>query len=117
MGDAGTFDGDADLFDAVIEDLPPGPLAARMRPRALDDVVGRLSELALYDIPLDFYEGYVRGVEGVGADAVRAAATSLLGTGRMAIVVAGDRAVIEAPLKALGLGPVVVLDGRPISED
>ncbi len=41
MGDAGTFDGDADLFDAVIEDLPPGPLAARMRPRTLDDVVGQ----------------------------------------------------------------------------
>ena len=41
MGGAGTFDGDADLFDAVIEDRPPGPLAARMRPRTLDDVVGQ----------------------------------------------------------------------------
>jgi predicted Zn-dependent peptidase len=84
---------------------------------SLDDVVRRLSELALYDVPLDFYEGYVRGVEGVEPEGLRAAATSLLGTGRMAIVVAGDRAVIEAPLKALGLGPVVVLDGRPISEE
>jgi len=41
VGGAGTFDGDADLFDAVIEDRPPGPLAARMRPRTLDDVVGQ----------------------------------------------------------------------------
>jgi hypothetical protein len=40
----------------------------------------------------------------------------MLGTGRMAIVVAGDRAVIEEPLKALGLGRVVVLPGRPVSE-
>jgi hypothetical protein len=28
----------------------------------------------------------------------------------MIIVVAGDRAAIEGPLEALGLGPVVVLD-------
>jgi len=31
----------ADLFDAAVEDLPGGPLAARMRPRTLDDVVGQ----------------------------------------------------------------------------
>jgi putative ATPase len=35
------FDGGADLFDAVAEDQPPGPLAARMRPRTLDEVVGQ----------------------------------------------------------------------------
>jgi putative ATPase len=45
VGDAGAFDGDADLFDAVVEDLPPGPLAARMRPRTLDDVVGQRQAL------------------------------------------------------------------------
>jgi putative ATPase len=31
----------ADLFDAAAEDLIPGPLAARMRPRMVDEVVGQ----------------------------------------------------------------------------
>jgi predicted Zn-dependent peptidase len=83
---------------------------------SLDDVVQRLAEVALHDIPLDFWEGYVGGVQAVDAPALLTAASAVLGTGRMAIVVAGDRAVIEEPLRALGLGPVVVLPGRPVSE-
>ena len=94
-------------------------LALRLPQRfeSVDDVVRRFSELVLHGIPLDFYAGYVEGVESVDAAAVRGAAETLLGTGRMAIVVAGDRSVIEAPLRALNLGSVVVSDGRPISEE
>ena len=33
--------GEPDLFDAAVEDLASGPLAARMRPRTLDEVVGQ----------------------------------------------------------------------------
>ncbi|MDP2957327.1 MAG: insulinase family protein, partial [Longimicrobiales bacterium] len=93
-------------------------LALRLPQRfeSLDDVVRRLSELALYDIPLDFYEGFVDGVQRVDAPTLMRAADQLLGTGRMAIVIAGNRAVIEEPLKALRLGRVVVLPGRPVSE-
>ena len=85
---------------------------------SLDDVVRRVSELVLYDVSLDFYGGYVDGVQGVGEADVRRVADTLLPVGAMAIVIAGDRAVIEEPLKALGLGPVVVLEpGRPISQE
>ena len=93
-------------------------LALRLPQRfeSLDDVVQRLAELAFYDIPLGFYEGYVAGVEGVDAQTIVTTARNLLDPGRMAVVIAGDRATIEEPLKALGLGPVVVLDGRPVSE-
>lgn len=108
------------------EDVPSDELArARnymalrlpQRFESLDDVVRRLSELAMYGIPLDFYGGYVDGVQQVDAGTVRSSARRYLGTGRMAIVIAGDRAAIEEPLKALGLGPVVVMDGRPVSQD
>lgn len=95
-------------------------LALRLPQRfeSLDDVVRRLSELALYDIPLTFYEGYVDGVQAVGAPTVQRAADEMLRTGRMSVVVVGDRSVIEGPLEALGLGPVVVLEAaRPVSED
>ena len=33
--------GEPDLFDSAVEDLAAGPLAARMRPRTLDEVVGQ----------------------------------------------------------------------------
>jgi len=33
--------GEPDLFDSAVEDLSSGPLAARMRPRTLDEVVGQ----------------------------------------------------------------------------
>ena len=92
-------------------------LALRLPQRfeTLDDVVRRLSELVLYDIPLGFYGGYVDGVGAVDAAAVLAAARDQLGTGRMAIVIAGDRSLIQGPLEALGLGPVVVLDPPSVS--
>ncbi|MEJ2203545.1 MAG: pitrilysin family protein, partial [Gemmatimonadota bacterium] len=87
-------------------------LALRLPQRfeTLGDVVRRLSELVLYAIPLEFYEGYVDGVTAVDAAAVLDVAAAQLGTRRMAIVIAGDRSVIEEPLEALGLGSVVVLD-------
>jgi zinc protease len=94
-------------------------LALRLPQRfeSVDDVVRRFSELVLFDIPLDFYAGYVESVESVDAATVRRTAETLLDTGRMAIVIAGDRSLIEEPLRALNLGPVVVFDGRPISQE
>jgi predicted Zn-dependent peptidase len=94
-------------------------LALRLPQRfeSLDDVVRRLAELVTYDIPLDFWVGYVDGVEAVDETAVMEAARHMLDTGRTSIVIAGDRASIEEPLGALRLGPVVVLGGRPVSEE
>ena len=74
----------------------------------IDDVGRRLAELVLYDIPLDFWSGYVAGIDSVDAGAVRQVAGEWFNTDVMAIVIAGDRASIEEPLRALGLGPVVV---------
>ncbi len=94
-------------------------LALRLPQRfeSLDDVVRRLAELVTYDVPLDFWAGYVAGVDAVDEAAVMGAAQRILDTGRMAVVIAGDRSAIEGPLKALGLGPVVVLGGRPVSQE
>ncbi len=78
---------------------------------SVDDVARRMAELVAYGIPLDFYTGYVGAVNAVDAEAVARVAELYLAVERMAVVVAGDRAEVEAPLRALGLGPVVVLDG------
>lgn len=107
-------------IDRMHEEAVPGPELERARnyvalrlPQRFetnDDVVRRISELVLHDVPLDFYERYVDEVGAVGALDVRAVAEEYLRTERMAIVIAGDRARIEEPLRALGVGPVVVLD-------
>lgn len=87
-------------------------LALRLPQRfeTVDDVVARLSELAVYDVPLDFWEGYVDAVQRVDAATVRTLATDLMDPTGVVIVVAGDRALVEGPLGALDIGPVRVLD-------
>lgn len=76
------------------------------------DLSTRIAELVLNDLPLDYYDGYVDSVLAVTADEVQAAARTYL-TGGLAIVVVGDRATVEEPLRALGVGEVVVLEPLP----
>lgn len=92
-------------------------LARRLPQRfeSVDDVVARLGELVAYGAPLDFYATYVDSVLAVGADRVQATARAELDTQGMIVVIAGDRSVIEEPLRALGLGPVYVLGEGPRS--
>jgi zinc protease len=74
-----------------------------------DDLVGSLSSLALYDIPLGFYEAYVDEVQGVDAQAVLGAARAQLASSLLSVVVVGDRSEVEEALNGLGMGSVVVL--------
>jgi len=86
-------------------------LGLPQRFEATGDVVSRLAELTLYDIPLDHYEGYVDAVLAVGPDRVTSLAREEMNTRDMAIVVVGDRTVVEEPLRALEAGPVTVVEG------
>ena len=92
-------------------------LALRLPQRfeSVDDVVARLAELVLYDVPLDFYGEYVEEVLAVAPSDVREIARAELDTRRMVIVIAGDRSEIEGPLRALGVGPVQVFREEPNS--
>jgi predicted Zn-dependent peptidase len=75
----------------------------------LDDLVGALSGLVLYDIPIGFYAAYVEEVQGVDAQAVLEAARAWLAPSQLSVVIAGDRSEVEEALNGLGMGPVVVL--------
>ena len=79
------------------------------------DLTARLAETAVYDLPDDYWSAYVERLLAVDAAAVQRAARDHLDPGRMIVVVAGDRAAIEAPLRALGL-PVDVLPAEPAAE-
>jgi zinc protease len=72
------------------------------------DLVARMAEQALYDLPDDYWASYVPRLLAVDAAQVHAAARRHLDPSRMTVVVVGDRSVIERPLRALGM-PVEVL--------
>jgi zinc protease len=71
-------------------------------------VVSVLGNLYVYDLGLDYYAKFPGMVSSVTADTALAAAKKYLKPGQMIVVAAGDRAKIEAPLRQLGIGPVVV---------
>ncbi|HKY60957.1 MAG TPA: pitrilysin family protein, partial [Gemmatimonadota bacterium] len=70
---------------------------------------GALGELALYDLPDDYFDRYIERVLAVTAEDVQRVAAEYLDPDRVAIVVVGDLERIEAPVRALGLGPVETL--------
>jgi zinc protease len=69
-------------------------------------VASRLAELRLYGLPMDYYNSYIQNVMGVTAADVRRVANEYIRPDRAAIVVVGDRATIEAGLRALPVGEV-----------
>jgi predicted Zn-dependent peptidase len=68
----------------------------------------RLVNLLGWGLPLDFYAGYRERLTAITPAQARAAAGRLFDPASLVVVVVGDRARVEAPLRALGLGPVEV---------
>lgn len=74
------------------------------------DQIGRaVMQLALYELPDDFYERFVPRVEALTRDEVSRAMTAYLDPSRLTTLVVGDPDAIGADLTALGLGDPVVL--------
>ena len=68
-------------------------------------LAAKLEEMAVYDLPDDVFTNYVGAVQKVTpADMARVAKQYLL-MDRLAVVIVGDRATIEAPVRATNLGP------------
>ncbi|HEU4642311.1 MAG TPA: pitrilysin family protein, partial [Gemmatimonadaceae bacterium] len=70
------------------------------------DIARQLVPVALYDLPLDFYDGYVQHLEGVSQTEVQRVARRYVEPDSMTVVIVGDRRTIESGLRALDLGPV-----------
>jgi zinc protease len=69
----------------------------------------KLEEIAVNALPDDVFSSYVPEVQKVtAADMARVAKTYLL-MDRLAVVIVGDRATIEAPVRATNLGPVTIV--------
>lgn len=87
----------------------------RREPLSLEtngQIAGRIQDLILYGLPDDYFDSYNQRVAAVTAADVNRVAREYLQPGRFAIVVVGDRSVVEGPLRELPYPvDVVVVEG------
>jgi zinc protease len=69
-----------------------------------------LTSLWVQGLPDDYYQQYAKAVAAVTKEDVVRVAKKYIEIDRLAIVIVGDRASIEGPLKATGIAPIAYLD-------
>ncbi|MGH7491370.1 MAG: M16 family metallopeptidase [bacterium] len=72
-------------------------------------IAGALVELVTYGLPDTYFNDYVKNILAVTKEQVQAAAKKYIDPDKISIVVVGDRAKIEAGVRALNLGEVKVM--------
>ena len=81
-------------------------------------IAARLTDVALYGLPDNYFNTYLAGVRAVTTADVMRVANQAIDPARLAILVVGDRSVIEPGLKSLeGIGTTVTIldaEGRPV---
>ncbi|HET7229228.1 MAG TPA: pitrilysin family protein [Longimicrobium sp.] len=75
-----------------------------------DGIAGKLTSIATYGLPDDYYDHYRDQLLAVSAEDVLDAAQRRLWPDRAAVVIAGDAEKIRGELEALDAGPVVMAD-------
>jgi zinc protease len=80
-------------------------------------VSNQLASLVTYGLPDSYFNDYIAKINAVTIDDVNRVANKYLDPDKMAIVIVGDRKVIEPGLKELGR-PITILDteGNPITQ-
>jgi predicted Zn-dependent peptidase len=76
------------------------------------DIAAQVAGLVPYGLPITTLGNFNAGIGTVTAADVQRVATRYLDPAKLAIVITGDRAAIEQPLKALKLAPVEIRDMR-----
>jgi len=82
-------------------------------------IATRLADVVLYGLPDDYFNGYIAGIQKVTTADVARVANAAIDPSRLAILIVGDRSVIEPGLRSLdSIGATVtVLDaeGNPVT--
>ena len=81
-----------------------------------DGVAGKLTSIATYGLPDDYYDHYRDDLLAVTVADVLNAAQRRLWPDRAAVVIAGDAEKIRGELEALDVGPVVIADPAELEE-
>ncbi len=79
-------------------------------------IAAALVPVVLYGLPLDYFNGYVQNIEKVTQADVRRVARQYLNPASLAIVIVGDRKLIEPGLRGLNVGGISLRDfaGQPV---
>jgi len=95
--------------DALIQRLP-GTFAS------VSSINAAITTLWTQNLPDDYYQQYAKRIAAITKDDVMRVAKQYLTVDHLAIVIVGDRSVIEAPLKATGIAPIALYDieGNPL---
>jgi zinc protease len=105
-------------LNGILTPVPAGELAKAKNYVALGfpgefettgDMARKLEELVIYNLPESTFGNFVSSVTSVTAADVQRAAARFIQPERMAVVVVGDRKLIEGPIRALNLGPVTIV--------
>ncbi len=72
-------------------------------------ISNQLSNLVIYGLPDSYFNEYITSINAVTTDDIKRVANKYLEPSKMAIVIVGDRKVVEPGLKELGY-PLAVLD-------
>jgi predicted Zn-dependent peptidase len=77
---------------------------------------GAITTLVVQGLPDDYYQNYAKNVSAVTKEDLARVAKRYIDLEHLAIVIVGDRASVEGPLKATGIAPITVLDieGNPV---
>ncbi|MGD8321905.1 MAG: pitrilysin family protein [Gemmatimonadota bacterium] len=85
---------------------------------SVDATAGAISGLYLEGLPKDYYQTMAEHVNAVTKEDLVRVARKYVDLDHLDIVIVGDRSVIEAPLEATGIAPIVHLgvDGNPVPD-
>lgn len=105
-------------FDRMGEPVPDDELTRARNLEALSfpgafettsAMAAQLIDMAVYDLPETFFNEYVSKIQAVSSRDVARIASAFMNAGTSLVVVVGDLAVIEQPIRAANLAPVSVV--------
>jgi len=84
---------------------------------SLDRITGEIANLWVWGLPTSELQREYDATNGVTIEQVAAASKKYVQPGQASLLLVGDRSKIEAKVKALNLGEIVVLDteGKPVA--
>lgn len=95
--------------ESLIQSLPS-------RFSTVNGIAGAISSIYTQDLPETYFKDFAAKIDAVSREDLVRVAKKYIDIDHMNLVIVGDRASIEGPLKATGIAPIQILDveGRPV---
>jgi predicted Zn-dependent peptidase len=106
-------------LDAIRQPIPADEVEkaknylALLMPRSFEttaSLAGSLTQMVVYNLPADYFATYTQRVRAITSAVVERAAERYIQPDKFAVVVVGDRKVIEPGIRALNLAPIKTVE-------